>query len=194
MKRTMTVIGLGLVLGLAWGLALGGEFDPKAVDLDALKREVTADETKFLQREIDRERVALLREQPGLPPETAMKLSAERLEKRLKRATMIEKRNAYLNRRILLSQVGYVANVWKGRETEGLLAILTGSVEGRKGARSSAAAMQEGLRGKYHGGSPDEGGPDLSNVLESFGACSAVSSVLYSCVCLCQCCSLCVQW
>jgi len=51
MKRTMTVIGLGLVLGLAWGLALGGEFDPKAVDLDALKREVTAVEGDIARRE-----------------------------------------------------------------------------------------------------------------------------------------------
>lgn len=119
---------------------------------DALKRELTQDETKFLQREIDRERTVLAQTQPGLPPETAMKLAADRLEKRLKKATLIEKRNAYLNRRILLSQVGYVANVWKGREAEGLLAIITGSIEGRKGARSSAAAMQEGLRGKYHGG------------------------------------------
>ncbi len=95
-----------------------------------------------LQREIEFE---------GGSPADSLQQAAQRYGQRLELAAMIEQRNAAINARVFAERLQYVRTVWKGREAEGLRALLTGSVEGRRGARASAAREQGAIMGQYFG-------------------------------------------
>lgn len=87
----------------------------------------------------------------GHSPDTALKLAASRYATKAELAALIELRNANISAIIFSERLSYVRQVWKGREQEGLRAILTGSVEGRRGARASVAREQSVLAGQYMG-------------------------------------------
>jgi hypothetical protein len=82
---------------------------------------------------------------------TALKLAASRYTKRAEFSAAIQLRNAQFGAIQTVERVGYVRTVWKGREAEGLRAILTGSIEARRGARASVAREQTVLAGQYFG-------------------------------------------
>src|SRR5690606_18384136 len=85
-------------------------------------------------------------------PANALMLAARKFAAQQKLAALVAKRNAAINQQRYFQNLAYVAEVWKGREYEGLRAILTGSIEGRAGARSSVALEQRTLQGLYLGG------------------------------------------
>ena len=101
-----------------------------------------AGEVARIQRELELE---------GSSPADSLRQAAQRYAQRLELATLIEQRNAAINARVFAELLQYVRTVWKGREAEGLRALLTGSVEGRRGARASAAREQGAIMGQYFG-------------------------------------------
>lgn len=99
----------------------------------------------------DLERLQLEAISEGRQPADALKVAAGRYAKKAELAALIDLRNAHINATILYERVNYVRQVWKGREAEGLRAILAGSVEARRGARASVAREQTTLIGQYLG-------------------------------------------
>lgn len=89
---------------------------------------------------------------PGPAPAQALQTAAQRFQQKAALAAVIQRRNAALNAVVYQRAVSYVTTTWKGKEAEGLRALLTGSIEGRKGARSSAAREQHVLMDRYTGG------------------------------------------
>lgn len=87
----------------------------------------------------------------GEPPGAAYHKAGRDYAERVQLAAMIEKRNATINALRFQAVSEYVGTVWKGKETEGLRSVLTGSIEGRKGARASVAREQQALSMHYVG-------------------------------------------
>jgi hypothetical protein len=100
-------------------------------------------------REVERLAIEVVRE--GGSPTDALSLAAQRYAQRAELATVIATRNANINAIRFTELLGYVSEVWAGREAEGIRAILTGSVEGRRGARASVHREQTILEGQYFG-------------------------------------------
>jgi hypothetical protein len=98
-------------------------------------------------RDVEQLQFEIMRE--GHSPDTALKLAASRYAKKAELAALIELRNANISALVFTERLSYVRQVWQGREAEGLRAILTGSVEARRGARSSVAREQSGLADEY---------------------------------------------
>jgi hypothetical protein len=97
----------------------------------------------------DMNRLAFEAALDGVPGPDQLAEAAARYAKKAQTAVLVEKRNAALNATIYGNRLGYVRSTWKGREAEGLRAILTGSVEARKGARASVALEQKALTDQY---------------------------------------------
>jgi hypothetical protein len=89
--------------------------------------------------------------QNGGSPAASLQQAAQMYAGKAQLAAVIAKRNAALNAVIYQRLADYVKTTWSGREAEGLRAVLTGSVEGRRGARASAANEQKVLTGTYWG-------------------------------------------
>lgn len=89
---------------------------------------------------------------PGPSPADQLQSAALRFQQRAELAAVIQRRNAALNAVIYQRALGYVTTTWAGREAEGLRAMLTGSIEARKGARASVAREQHILLDRYNGG------------------------------------------
>ena len=102
---------------------------------------------KRIQEDMDK----ILRETllEGLQGSDGLRIATERFIQQEQLAALIEKRNAYRNFMVFNERVGYLKNTWANKPHEGLRAILTGSVEGRKGARASVAREQRQLLGQY---------------------------------------------
>jgi hypothetical protein len=104
--------------------------------------EEAADEIDRLTREVINE---------GGSPADAPRVAAQRYAQRAELAAVIATRNANINAIRFTELMGYIREVWKGREAEGIRAVLTGSVEGRRGARASVAREQSVIEGQYFG-------------------------------------------
>ncbi len=87
-----------------------------------------------------------------LSPAQAATASAAHFAQQAQLAAVIQRRNAALNAALYLRSYNYLVNTWQGKYHEGLRALLTGSIEGRKGARSSAMREQYLLQHRYVGG------------------------------------------
>lgn len=149
----MSVIPADCVARLAEALGARGEKASKA-DLNRVRE--------------DLDRIAREAVRDGVPEGDAPREAAARYAKRAELAVLVEKRNAALNAMRFAERLAYVREVWKGREAEGLRAILTGSIEGRRGARASVAREQDTLRGQYWG--------QLTTELERAGLVDAFKS------------------
>ncbi|MGE4077407.1 MAG: hypothetical protein AB7F22_17765 [Reyranella sp.] len=89
---------------------------------------------------------------PGAATPHNMQAAAARFQQRAALASVIQRRNAAINAVTYGRIHGYVTTAWKGREAEGLRALMTGSIEGRRGARVSVGSEQQLLRARYEGG------------------------------------------
>lgn len=89
---------------------------------------------------------------PGPTPAASLQTAAQRFQQRATLAAVIQRRNAALNAVVYQRAMSYVSTTWAGKEAEGLRALMTGSIEGRKGARSSVAREQHVLMDRYAGG------------------------------------------
>lgn len=116
----------------------------EALGEKATKRDLfdVADQIGRLQQEALRE---------GVSPADSLREATRRYGEKADLALLIAKRNEKLNAIRYGERMGYVRGAWKGREAEGLRAILTGSVEGRRGARASVALEQKVLTQQYFG-------------------------------------------
>jgi hypothetical protein len=100
-------------------------------------------------RDVEQLQLEIMRE--GHSPDTALKLAASRYTTKAELAALIEVRNAHISAVVFTERLAYVRKVWAGREAEGLRAILTGSIEARRGARASVAREQSVIAGEYMG-------------------------------------------
>ncbi len=100
-------------------------------------------------RDIEQLQFEVMRE--GVPAGDALKAAVARYASKAEIAALVELRNANINALVFSERLAYVRTVWKGREAEGLRAILTGSIEARRGARASVARDQSVLAGQYFG-------------------------------------------
>ncbi|HZO15651.1 MAG TPA: hypothetical protein VFB62_20400, partial [Polyangiaceae bacterium] len=107
-----------------------GDIEEAAGELDRLARELVGE---------------------GLSPGDAVVAAARRYAEKAELAAVIATRNANINAIRFTELLGYVREVWKGNEAEGIRALLTGSIEGRRGARLSVAREQKVLEGQYFG-------------------------------------------
>jgi hypothetical protein len=101
------------------------------------------------------QQLALLQQQlqqQGVSPSQAVHQAGRQYAQQVQLAKLIAKRNATINALRYQALSTYLDATWAGRESEGLRAILTGSIEGRKGARQSVSAEQRWLRDHYLGG------------------------------------------
>jgi len=116
---------------------------------EALGQKANKPNLKRVQEDLDKlVRQALMKDLSGTD---ALTRAADEFAKQEEMAVLVEKRNAHLNFLAFTKRLDYVRTTWKGREAEGLRAILTGSIEGRKGARASVAREQKVLMGQYFG-------------------------------------------
>jgi hypothetical protein len=100
-------------------------------------------------RDVEQLQLEVIRE--GVPAGDSLKVVAQRYAKKAELAALIELRNANISAITFTERLAYVREVWAGREAEGLRAILTGSIEARRGARASVAREQTTLAGQYMG-------------------------------------------
>jgi hypothetical protein len=100
-------------------------------------------------KQVERLTAEVLRE--GGSPADAVNVALMRYAKGAELAALIELRNANINALRFAERVSYVRTVWKGREAEGVRALLTGSIEARRGARASVALEQDTLNKQYLG-------------------------------------------
>lgn len=119
---------------------------------DSLGGPFTQERLGFVRDELARLQAQLIQQGLASSPANAFMFAARKFAAQQKMAAAVAKRNAALNQARYFHQLAYVTGVWKGREAEGLRAILTGSIEGRVGARQSAALEQKLLTGQYLGG------------------------------------------
>ena len=120
----------------------------------AMGEKVGKEDTKLIADELDRLRQQA--EAAGTPPSQSPHKAGRDYAEKAAFAALVAKRNATINALRFQALSTYLQTTWKGREAEGLRAILTGSVEGRKGARVSAAIEQRWLRDHYLGGLDNE--------------------------------------
>jgi len=123
---------------------------------EAIGGPVTQEQLEFIRDEIAKLQAQILASGQAASPANAIMLAARKFAAQQKLAALIAKRNAAINQQRYFQSLAYVSTVWKGREAEGLRALLTGSIEGRAGARSSVALEQKTLQGLYLGGLNDE--------------------------------------
>ena len=90
--------------------------------------------------------------QPGPGGGPQLRQAGQRVQRQLALVAVIQQRNAAINAARFQAVRSYVSSTWAGKEAEGLRAVLTGSVEGRRGARSSVALEQQQLADQYLGG------------------------------------------
>lgn len=119
---------------------------------DSLGGPFTQEQMAFVREELDRLQRTLLQQGLAATPANALVLASRKFAAQQKHAAILMKRNAAINQTRYFHQLAYVTEIWKGREAEGLRAVLTGSIEGRFGARQSAALEQKVLLGQYLGG------------------------------------------
>lgn len=112
----------------------------------------TQERLGFVQDEIARIQATLLSSGVASSPANALMLAARKFGQQQQLAARIMRRNAAINANTYFHTLAYITTTWKGREAEGLRAVLTGSIEGREGARASAALEQKLLLGQYLGG------------------------------------------
>lgn len=115
----------------------------------AMKDKASQSELFDVAEQVSRLSVEALRE--GASPADALRVGARKYVEQAELALIIAKRNEKLNAIRMRERLEYVRGTWKGREAEGLRAILTGSVEGRRGARASVALEQKTLTQQYFG-------------------------------------------
>lgn len=87
----------------------------------------------------------------GGSPTGSLAQAAARVAQAAQLAALIQKRNATLNAIRYRAVTDYVTTHWKGKEAEGLRALLTGSIRAKAGARASAALEQRVLGNTYLG-------------------------------------------
>ena len=119
---------------------------------DSLGGPLTQEQLGFLQDEVTRLQSSLAQQGQLANAANVLLIAARKFGAQQKLAAAIEKRNAVLNQQRYFQSLAYVTTTWKGREAEGLQALLTGSIRGRAGARNSAALQQKVLAGQYLGG------------------------------------------
>lgn len=110
------------------GKATKAQLEEVRADLDRLARQAVID---------------------GIPAEEALTEATRRYASEAKKALAIEKRSALINLQRYQNSLGYLRSTWGDKPAEGLRAMLTGSIEGRKGARASVARSQRELLGQY---------------------------------------------
>lgn len=115
----------------------------------ALEGKATKAQLTDIKKELDR--LTKQAEFEGVPVEQALADASRRYARDAKTAAMIEKRNALINLQRYQQNLGYVRSIWSDKPDEGLRALLTGSIEGRQGARASVARGQRELMGQYFG-------------------------------------------
>lgn len=115
----------------------------------ALEGKATKAQLETVRKDLDR--LARQASIDGIPAEDALAEASRRYAREAKTALMIEKRNALINLQRYNQSMGYVRATWSDKPAEGLRALLTGSIEGRKGARASVARGQKELLGQYLG-------------------------------------------
>lgn len=116
---------------------------------EALGDKLTKAQVKEIAEQVD-----LLRqhaERNGEPPSSSLRKASRDYAEKVKLAAVIARRNAVINTLRFQALSQYLTATWSGREVEGIRAILTGSIEGRKGARVSVAGEQRVLRDHYLG-------------------------------------------
>ncbi len=116
---------------------------------EAMGEKVTKADVQEIAEQID-----LLRRQAeanGTAPSQSLHKAGRDYAAKVQLAALIAKRNAIINTVRFETVSNYVGTTWAGREAEGLRAVLTGSVEGRKGARVSVGSEQRFLRDHYVG-------------------------------------------
>ena len=118
----------------------------------ALGGPITQEQMEFIRDEVAKLQAQLLASGQAASPANALMLAARKFAAQQKLAALVARRNAAINQQRYFQNLAYVTGVWKGREAEGLRALLTGSIEGRAGARSSVALEQKTLQGLYLGG------------------------------------------
>ena len=106
--------------------------------------------------------------QPGPGGGPQLRQTGQRVQRQLALVAAIQQRNAAINAARFQAVRAYVNGTWSGKEAEGLRAILTGSVEGRRGARSSVALEQQQLADQYLGGLVTE--LDRAGLRETFAS------------------------
>ena len=119
---------------------------------DSLGGPLTQEQLGFLQDEVTRLQSSLAQQGQLANAANVLLIAARKFGAQQKLAAAIEKRNAVLNQQRYFQSLAYVTTTWKGKEAEGLQALLTGSIRGRAGARNSAALQQKILAGQYLGG------------------------------------------
>lgn len=87
----------------------------------------------------------------GGSPTSSLSQAAARVAQQAQLAALIQKRNAAINAIRYRAVTDYVTTHWKGKEAEGLRALLTGSIRAKAGARASAALEQRVLTNTYLG-------------------------------------------
>ena len=121
-----------------------------AIPKDCLARVAAAMGTKITPQAL-----TYVDQQIGTPQgatAAALQQAATAFHQRTQLAAVILKRNAALNAVAYQRIRGYVDTTWANKPAEGLRALLTGSIEGRKGARASASREQQMLLHRYTGG------------------------------------------
>ena len=121
---------------------------------EAMGDKVTKEDLKQIAEEV--EKLQKQAEAAGIPPSQSLHHAGRTYAEKVQLAAMIAKRNATINTLRFEAVLQYVRSTWKGKEGEGLRAVLTGSVEGRKGARASVAGEQRWLRDHYLGTLDDD--------------------------------------
>lgn len=116
---------------------------------EALGEKLSKEQTRQIAEQLDTLRQQA--ERDGASPSQALHKAGRDYATKVQLAALIEKRNATINALRFQALSTYLSTTWAGKEAEGMRAILTGSIEGRKGARVSAATEQRWLRDHYLG-------------------------------------------
>lgn len=116
---------------------------------EALGGKVTKAQLNDIKNDV--EKLARQSKVDGVPDADVLPEASRRYARDAKTALVIEKRNALINLNRFQQNLGYVRSVWADKGAEGMRALLTGSIEGRKGARASVARGQRELLGQYYG-------------------------------------------
>jgi hypothetical protein len=121
-------------------------FDILARDI----KDITQDEVDELLDELKARQRSFISQ--GLPPDEASVKASKSVQNDLKRAAMLEKRNAALNLRIRRAVLDEIETSFAGKPVEGAESVLVGSKYWRDGARYGVDQIQEALKRRYIGG------------------------------------------
>lgn len=114
---------------------------------EAFTGKVTKKQLDDIKKYVDR--LARQSSLDGIPAEDVLAEASRRYARDAKTALMIEKRNALKDLQLFQQSNGYLRATWGDKRAEGMRAIITGSIEGRKGARASIARGQKELSAQY---------------------------------------------